>query len=190
MITFTHSCLTVVISDQTSQFLKICDPINNYRVSQKKKHRTFAFFGEKCSKIIYKRFQEFSMREIDFSHENTTHYRWFFEKFSPKNAKIRFFWLTVYAFKAFNLFEFTTFSSRYVCSLSTKIPILLLLVFLCFTYLSIVHEINSFFCKLATKRITCVPRRKKSVQDIWPSELDQIELCQGRSQKKFRGAEL
>jgi hypothetical protein len=52
------------------------------------------FFGEKFSnffsKITYKGNFHSKKRAIDFSHENTP-YKWFFENFLPKNAKVRFF---------------------------------------------------------------------------------------------------
>jgi hypothetical protein len=47
-----------------------------------------------------KRFQGFSMRAIDFSHENTPYDFWKknFWKFFTKNSKVRFFWLTLYVY--------------------------------------------------------------------------------------------
>jgi hypothetical protein len=47
-------------------------------------------FSKFFSKITYKGYFHSRNRLHAFSHENTP-YRWFLEKFSPKNAKVRFF---------------------------------------------------------------------------------------------------
>jgi hypothetical protein len=65
-----------------------------YRVNQRK--RTFAFFSEKFSKIFFSKITykgNHFMREIDCTKISLIG---IFEKFSPKNAKVRFFCLTLY----------------------------------------------------------------------------------------------